>query len=314
LAETVAGIGIIRSFCVFLHPIRIRLEEEVEVALKEYIFTDRTMKRREEISSTPDYSLSRSQSSTTIATLATTNGRGRHNAAETHLRDTVPDVDAAEMRMRAKANRTFVAIVVGSTAFVLDYKRDDKRKHHGLVIPECADFRLMAPRLEYLNEILTFKELFDKVKSDIWSSAWQQKGDIINQVFKKTSMFRSKKSLRQIAGISTDVVPSWTSSSKGRAAPKSPLRFTVQSTPPPEADEMGYNVPNSGGPGMFRSLSRKSDGNGTVYPSQGHVRRTSVASSASELDVESHHGSGLLGKLRKHTHKHDHIEILDDVS
>jgi len=122
LSEQVAGIGIIRAFCIYLHPVRIRLEQEVGSSIVDYIFTDRTKRRREESTSTPDHPLSRTQSSTTISTLATTNGRPRLTTENSHLSETVPDDDAQEMRQRAKANRTFVSIVVGSTAFVLDYK------------------------------------------------------------------------------------------------------------------------------------------------------------------------------------------------
>ena len=185
--------------------------------------------------------------------------------------------------------------------------------------PECADFRLQAPRFEYHNEILTFKELFDKVKSDIRASAWSQKGDIINQVFKKTSMFRSKKSLRQIAGISTADVQAW---STKRPSPKSPLRFTVQNTAP-EVDEMGFVVDPTASsqtpsppPNIFRSLSRRSDGHGGAGPALPADRRTSVGSSTEhEEEHHEHHHRGLIGKLMKHHHKHDHMEVLaDDVS
>jgi hypothetical protein len=282
----------------------------------DYIFTDRSKRqRREDSTSTPDQSLSRTQSSTTVATLSSANNRPRLTTENSGL-ESIPDIDAHEMRQRAKANRTFVSIVVGSTAFVLDYKRDDKRKHHGIVWPECADFRLQAPRFEYHNEILTFKELFDKVKSDIRSSAWSQKGDIVSQVFKKTSMFRSKKSLRQIAGINTDVVPSWSK----RSSQKSPLRFTVQSNSAmPDVDEMGVidssDLPTSP-PAILRSLSRRSDGYGGAGPVISPDRRASLSSttSAKSDQDEEHHLRNLMGKLRN-KHKTDHMEVLaDEVS
>jgi hypothetical protein len=199
-------------------------------------------------------------------------------------------------------------------------QRDDNRKHTGLTWPECVDFRLQAPQLEYHDEILTFKELFDKVKVDIRSYALSQTGNLLGQVFKKTSVFRSKKSLRQIAGINTEM-PTFSK----RASPKSPLRFTVQPGTPLEIDEFGNTTNGHAGAvtgphpnTMFRSISRRSDGG------SGHGSRPSIGSSIDTLgddaDNESPGSShydrprrGLMGRLRKSS-KQDDMEVLDDLS
>lgn len=79
-----------------------------------------------------------------------------------------------------------------------------------------------------------FADIVECVKKDLLKSAWSQRKEIIDQVFTKTSVFRSKKGLRHMAGIDTDVAS--VSSKKGSS--KSPLRFTVQPATPLDFDEV----------------------------------------------------------------------------
>ncbi|BEI90738.1 uncharacterized protein CcaverHIS019_0308080 [Cutaneotrichosporon cavernicola] len=138
------------------------------------------------------------------------------------------DVDAEEMRRRASQNRTFMNVVIGSIFIALDYKRDETRKKHGFV-PEMADFKLTVPDLTYKDEVWSGKDFLKAVTRDLIRSVWSQRGDLMSQVMKKTSVFRSKKHLRHIAGINPDV--------EKLSSPKSPLRFSVQPSTPLDMDD-----------------------------------------------------------------------------
>lgn len=92
-----------------------------------------------------------------------------------------------------------------------------------------ADFKLTAPELTYKDEVWSGKDLLKAVTRDLIRSMWSQRGDLVSQVMKKTSVFRSKKHLRHIAGINPEA--------DKHGSPKSPLRFSVQPSTPLDMDD-----------------------------------------------------------------------------
>ncbi len=103
-----------------------------------------------------------------------------------------------------------------------------------------ADFKLTAPELTYKDEVWSGKELLKAVVRDLMKSMWSQRGDLVSQVMKKTSMFRSKKHLRHIAGLNTEV--------DKHGSPKSPLRFSVQPSTPLDMDDFEPMIEGSSFP------------------------------------------------------------------
>ncbi|CAK9780721.1 unnamed protein product [Cutaneotrichosporon oleaginosum] len=261
----VGGISIIKEMAAYLHPVRFRLEQKVGVAVMDYIFNDKTKPRKggsgthhDKVKpektkssekakqsekpkksekgkhpapvatarrSTDSLPLPRNQSQMTVASA--------HSAAsivpQADITKSDMDMDAEEMRRRASQNHTFMSIMIGSTSLVLDYKRDETRKKHGFVVPEVADFKLTTPELTYKDEVWSGKDCLKAIMRDLIRSAWSQKGDLVSQVMKKSSVFRSKKHLRHIAGLSTEV--------DRYGQPKSPLRFSVQPSTPLDMDD-----------------------------------------------------------------------------
>lgn len=90
-------------------------------------------------------------------------------------------------------------------------------------MPDCVDFRFKTPEMVYVSKVWSMEDLFEHIKRgelvtlghlcrmlsqvadslflDVKSSAWSQSGDIISQIFKKTSLFRSKERLKQAASV-----------------------------------------------------------------------------------------------------------------
>ena len=153
--------------------------------------------------------------------------------------------------------------------------------------------------------------MFEHWKRDTRSYAWSQTGDLLSQLFKKTSVFRSKKTLKQIATLS----PSDARPERSRIPSiSSKLRYTVE--PPTPQEEVQKTL------ALARALSREaqdpthpisrplSNGEGTS-----HVLGVPISSPPDDLSDEEHddsekeeHGvhvgrtvKGLLGKLRSRT-------------
>lgn len=164
-------------------------------------------------------------------------GAGHTHPAFGHTSNTTTadsdDEDSAEMRNRAKNNFTFVSVVMGSTTFVLDYKRDDHKKHSAISMPDCADFRFDVTAISYENKVWSAEDLVNHLKVDIMKHLWHQRSDIIKQVFHKTSIFRSKKGLRQIAGIE----PEQGTGGSRKEHKKSGLRYRESTLEPLDIDE-----------------------------------------------------------------------------
>lgn len=148
----VGGIPIVRQLSVYLHPVRLQLEEKVAAKIKDYIFNDRVSRRKEaaseatsrketatnhgnKTSSTLELApLHRSKSAISVNSTAassignrsvSTSGRPGSVAGDDRVPDNftmVPKGDAAEMRRRASAVRTFIDIAFESTIVVISYK------------------------------------------------------------------------------------------------------------------------------------------------------------------------------------------------
>jgi hypothetical protein len=131
-------------------------------------------------------------------------------------------------------------------------------------MPDCVDFKLKTPEMVYQNKVWGYEDVFEHVKRgesdsfllmplvadepDIRSYAWSQTGDLLSQIIKKTSVFRSKKGLRQLATSSTDVIRTNT---KNLASSPSRLRYHVE-PPTPGDDEQVVEL------GLARAISRVS--------------------------------------------------------
>ncbi|KAL1408382.1 Protein SABRE [Vanrija albida] len=268
---SVGGIGIIKEFAFYLYPFRFKLEERVGSLTMDYLFNDRTKKHDDDKDHHKDAhpkkkgELAHDKKQSPNA-LVTANGRGRsstilENAPPPGF-STVPDDDAAEMQRRASRNWTFGSIVVGKTFFVLDYKRDDSKKRSGFVWPDVVQFKLMAPEFHYTNKVWGFADIVERVKKDLLHSAWSQRKEIIDQVFTKTSVFRSKKGLRHLAGIDTDA-----STAAKKGSTKSPLRFTVQPATPLDFDDVH---PASVSDTVDESHEHDGNGNGSMEVLEDH--------------------------------------------
>ena len=117
-----------------------------------------------------------------------------------------------------------------------------------LSMPDCVDFKLKTPEMTYTNKVWANEDVFEHVKrgelcgwcvpckltEDIRSYIWSQSGDLIGQLLKKTSLFRSKKGLKSLALSSSDMLPRHKSTS---LSPSS-LRYTVE-PPTPMEEEAG---------------------------------------------------------------------------
>lgn len=65
----------------------------------------------------------------------------------------------------------------------------------------------------------------DQSFSDARSHIWTQTGDLVSQMFKKTSIFRTKKSLKKMSTSPSEILRT---TSKGFAISPSPLQYHVE--------------------------------------------------------------------------------------
>ncbi|ORY31449.1 golgi-body localization protein domain-domain-containing protein [Naematelia encephala] len=324
----VGGIPIFRHLFVNIFPIRFRIEERVGHQIADYIFNDRVRRRDEQAkggskedkeskrtsSGTEIPPLHRTQSSASLSS-QTTNGARHPMPDELGKPDAkftmVPSGDAAEMRRRAKANFTFVKIMVEATSVVLSYKSEDSRakRQKKWSVPDMVDFKVKTPNLMYSNKVWSWEDIFEHVKrEDFRSAIWSQTGDLLSQVIKKTSIFRSKKALRQVAALSSDF-PLKREKSDFSPSVHSNLRSSVE--PPSTSDESGSSIL---GRSLTRSdsplnpLSRIISSRGRISPSPTSSGYTLNDDSDEEKEESDHEGAvgkavkGLLGKLKKHRH------------
>ncbi|WWC70580.1 uncharacterized protein I206_104531 [Kwoniella pini CBS 10737] len=134
------------------------------------------------------YPLSRSRSQVSI---------NSHNDPDT-LSGFNNNDDARLMRERASVNRYFGRISFHRMNLTLSYTSDDSRKHGTFTMPDCVNFHFKAPDLVYTGKYWVPEEIFEHVKRDTKSAAFNQWSDILPQLWKNTSIFKSKKTLRSL--------------------------------------------------------------------------------------------------------------------
>ncbi|WVQ96789.1 hypothetical protein IAU59_003896 [Kwoniella sp. CBS 9459] len=144
---------------------------------------------------------------------------------ETDPRTLRNNEDTIEMRLRASKNKMFGQVRIHELGLNLSFKSDDQRKHGTFSMPDCVDFRFKTPNMAYYNKVWPIEEIFEHVKRDIKASAWTQSGDLLSQLFKKTSLFRSKKQLSDLMsqGMKSEMKKSG-SGGLHSSIPLSPLR------------------------------------------------------------------------------------------
>lgn len=199
-------------------------------------------------------------------------------------------------------------------------------------MPDCVDFKLKTPQMTYSNKVWGYEDVFEHVKRgargpkveltvDIKAYAWSQTGDLLGQLFKKTSMFRSKKGLRHLAMNSSTGFP---------PATKSPsnLRFAVQ-PPTPLEEDASHSL------ALARAITKERETTPTSPISRSRSRSTVLSAETPQIlgvpltndpspmspntsteedeehDDEEGRGivgkrmKGILGKIKKHTSKFD---------
>ncbi|ORX40254.1 golgi-body localization protein domain-domain-containing protein [Kockovaella imperatae] len=345
----VGGIQIVRHLAVNLHPVRFKLEERLGHEIVDYIFNDRVKRRRQKAeekqngttnghrengTTTPGPSgrrdaqrtpsgmemppLNRTRSQASILS-ETPNGRSSEDQSEgDHKFTMVPMQDAAEMRRRASANKTFVKIVFAATSIVLSFKTDETKKHRRFSIPDCVDFKFKTPEIVYNNKVWGYEDVFEHWKRDTRSYAWSQTGDLLSQLIKKTSVFRSKKTLKHIATLQPDASKDRSPSSRVSSM-SSKLRYHVE--PPTPQDEIQNSLSLAGAMSgeqrdgsnpVSRSTSR-TDGSSHVMTGGALSSPPATISESESSDSEREDPAarmgrtvkGFIGKLRSRTMRQD---------
>ncbi|WVW84477.1 hypothetical protein I302_106511 [Kwoniella bestiolae CBS 10118] len=267
------------------------------------------------------YPLSRSRSQVSI---------NSHNDVETisTYGNSRSNDDAKEMRERASTNRYFGKISFHRMNLTLSYTRDDTRKHSTLSMPECANFSFKAPDLVYTGKYWVPEEIFEHVKKDLKSAAFAQWSELIPQIFKQTSLFRSKRTLRNLTERTTKAV--------GNNLP-SPLKHitthTSTSTSQPfSEDETGVERIKSGSVRSHHSPSHSHETSPPMMIPQDQVDTPSTFStngsgsgsrsvrsnggvkSDEEEDEHEHREKGLKGLLGKFGVGKHHNHSTDELS
>ncbi|WVQ80568.1 hypothetical protein IAT38_002673 [Cryptococcus sp. DSM 104549] len=310
--------------------IKFRLEERVGLEVMDYIFTDRTKRRQtsgtgakgtgngnanghangnitptssvfrhgKQATSTDDDVNKRATASTTDLAIAKNRSQvSLVSYAEdtTDLASMKRNEDTREMRLRASKNKMFGQVRLQGMGFLLSYKSDDTRKHGTFSMPDCVDFKFKTPEMVYVSKVWGIEDIFEHIKRDIKSSAWSQSGDIISQIFKKTSLFRSKERLKHAAAVGSEVAHKKGSGSSYSQAPipisPSHLRNAIDNMrESPEPDEELINT-------LSRALSREAGSSSSIDKVRSRsTNREQLPSAAGYTGVvispEQTHGSG----------------------
>ncbi|WRT67617.1 uncharacterized protein IL334_004589 [Kwoniella shivajii] len=235
----IGGIPVFPKVDIAFADVRFKIEEKFGHQVVDYIFSDRIRRRKDKVkkqqttnghsitktnntesrSMTPTSSTFRGTAqtgpSTSTEDLQLPPSRGdlfplsRSKSQVSLVSHTEPDPlsirnngDTLEMRLRAATNRYFGEIRLHQMTFVLTYTADDTRKHGTLSMPDCVDFKFKTPNLVYTGEYWVVEEIFEHVKKDLRTAAVSQWRDIISQLWGKTSLFKSRKTLTKVAAQS----------------------------------------------------------------------------------------------------------------
>nr|XP_018262577.1 uncharacterized protein I303_05594 [Kwoniella dejecticola CBS 10117]OBR84735.1 hypothetical protein I303_05594 [Kwoniella dejecticola CBS 10117] len=237
----IGGIPVFPEVDVELASVRFGIEERVGHQFVDYIFSDRIRRRPNgtssknakadnaetmSIRSTSTRGLPQNGSTSTDDLAVPTSNPGARNelyplsrsrsqvSINSHTNDMDKlssfnnNDDAKLMRERASVNRYFGKISFHRMNLTLSYTSDDSRKHGALTVPDCVNFNFKAPDLVYTGKYWVPEEIFEHVKRDLKSAAFAQWTDILPQLWKNTSIFKSKKTLRSLTERTTKVVGS----------------------------------------------------------------------------------------------------------
>lgn len=188
-------------------------------------------------------------------------------------------------------------------------------------MPDCVDFRFKTPEMVYVSKVWSMEDLFEHIKrgelhtvfvlhckiltqhadslpSDVKSSAWSQSGDIISQIFKKTSLFRSKERLKQAASVTALAEKAHKGKGSHQHPPKSPsnLRYAFKnSSNSPEPDE-----------DLIRTISRVMS-HEAVPPEEKRRSKSVHRGYSNNLDIRSEPSEGS-------SQRHAHLRSTNDHS
>lgn len=105
--------------------------------------------------------------------------------------------NAAEMRSRASAYRTFVYVKIPETIFCLSYKGEKQKS-----ITDLYDLVFRTPNFEYHNSTFGYVDLAENFKKDVFKAAWDQKSSLLRAIIthgpnRKRNAMESIRAIRQ---------------------------------------------------------------------------------------------------------------------
>ncbi|SJX62420.1 uncharacterized protein SRS1_13267 [Sporisorium reilianum f. sp. reilianum] len=115
--------------------------------------------------------------------------------------------NAAEMRARASAYRTFVYVKVSETVFCLSYKGEKQKS-----ITDLYDLVFRTPKFEYHNSTFGYVDLADNFKKDVFKAAWNQKSTLLKDIIthrpnRKRNAIESIRAIRQASRARESLTP-----------------------------------------------------------------------------------------------------------
>lgn len=137
-------------------------------------------------------------------------GKDKDNASES-LRPgdqfAIAQRNAAEMRSRASAYRTFVYVKISETIFCLSYKGEKKKS-----ITDLYDLVFRTPNFEYHNSTFGYVDLAENFKKDVFKAAWNQKSTLLRDIIthrpnRKRNAIESIRAIRQASRARESLAP-----------------------------------------------------------------------------------------------------------
>ncbi len=115
--------------------------------------------------------------------------------------------NAAEMRSRAAAYRTFVYVKISETIFCLSYKGEKQT-----AITNLYDLVFKTPTFEYHNSTFGYVDLADHFKKDVFKAAWHQKSTLLRDIIthrpnRKRNAIESIRAIRQASKARESLAP-----------------------------------------------------------------------------------------------------------
>ncbi|KAI3476897.1 hypothetical protein L1887_61488 [Cichorium endivia] len=115
--------------------------------------------------------------------------------------------NAAEMRSRASAYRTFVYVKISQTIFCLSYKGEKEKS-----ITDLYDLVFRTPNFEYHNSTFGYVDLADTFKKDVFKAAWNQKSTLLRDIIthrpnRKRNAIESIRAIRQASKARESLAP-----------------------------------------------------------------------------------------------------------